>query len=374
MVNEPLKCRMKEGDIVSVRVRCTQCGAYCQVRAEHVGTAVRCGKCSEVFVASAEPEQPAAPKTPAPAAGFWEGLKGVVRSLATPFPKKEHSDADIELEMDGPAAVAPKPPAAARGTRFDLGAATSPGKVRPGNEDSCLSHHLAWTNLAERHELALVIVADGMGGYEAGDRASALAVRKVAEPCLALLARTVATATLPAPAEVADTIDKALKAANAVVHQQGQTDPACKGMGATAAVVTIVDGAAHIGHIGDCRVWHFSAGKLTQVTRDQTLVARMVELGKLSPQEALTHTQRNEVTQAIGKYPDLQPAAYHVRLQAGDWLLAASDGLHAHVHEAALGAALAAATSAAALAQHLVDLADGGGGSDNCTVVAVRCW
>jgi protein phosphatase len=114
---------------------------------------------------------------------------------------------------------------------------------------------------------------------------------------------------------------------------------------------------------------------LTQVTRDQTLVARMVELGKLTPAEALVHPQRNEVTQAVGKHTQLLPAAYPLRLSAGDWLVVACDGLHAHVDEPMLRAALMpASASAGNLAQQLVDLANQRGGSDNCTVVAVRCW
>src|SRR5262249_58425382 len=119
-----------------------------------------------------------------------------------------------------------------------------------------------------------------------------------------------------------------------VVHQLGQSDPACKGMGATAAVAALVDGEGHVSHVGDCRVYHFSGGRLAQVTRDQTLVARMVELGTLTAEEARTHPQRNEVTQAVGRYPDLQPASHRLRLGAGGWLGGASDGLHPPAGEA----------------------------------------
>jgi serine/threonine protein phosphatase PrpC len=111
------------------------------------------------------------------------------------------------------------------------------------------------------------------------------------------------------------------------------------------------------------------------VTRDQTLVARMVELGKLTPAEALTHPSRNEVTEAVGRRPDVSPAAYELGLAPGDWLVVACDGLHAHVDDRLLARALGEASPSAALLAHgLVDLADEGGGSDNCTVVAVRCY
>jgi protein phosphatase len=170
-------------------------------------------------------------------------------------------------------------------------------------------------------------------------------------------------------------IDQALKAANKAVHNKGLADPGCKGMGATAAAVFVVDGQAFIGHVGDCRVYHCRAGTLTQVTRDQTLVARMVELDKLSEKEALTHPNRNEVSQAVGRHPDLQPAAYQLKLSPGDWLLVACDGLHAHLDANQVTQALREApASAAAAAHYLVDLTNEAGGSDNTTVVAVRCY
>jgi protein phosphatase len=122
-------------------------------------------------------------------------------------------------------------------------------------------------------------------------------------------------------------------------------------------------------------VYHYRADTLTQVTRDQTLAQRMVDLGQLTPKEALTHPARNEVIQALGHRPEIVPAAYELALAAGDWLVVACDGLHAHVeHPALQDAVRRAAPSAAALAQQLVELADQGGGTDNCTVTVIRCY
>jgi protein phosphatase len=287
----------------------------------------------------------------------------------------------MELELDGPAAaIIPSPAVAVEplqptGLRFDIGCATTSGRLRSRNEDSYLVQQLAWCNLDQIHNVALVVVADGMGGYDAGDQASGLVIRTVADGLAGLFAKALLAKTPPQPTECADAIDKALKQANRVVIQQGQSDPNAAGMGATAVVVLVWDDAVQIGHIGDCRVYHGRGPKLTQVTRDQTFVARMVELGKLTPAEAQVHPQRNEVTQAIGKHNQLQPAAYPLRLNAGDWLVIACDGLHAHVDHAMLSAAIQQApASAGGLAQQLVDLANQHGGSDNCTVVAVRCW
>jgi serine/threonine protein phosphatase PrpC len=101
----------------------------------------------------------------------------------------------------------------------------------------------------------------------------------------------------------------------------------------------------------------------------------MVELGKLTAAEAKDHSKANEVTQAIGKGADIQPAYYKVRSAPGDWLIVACDGLHAHVDAEKLADALGAAPfSAALLANYLVELTNFHGGTDNCTVVAVRCY
>jgi protein phosphatase len=143
-------------------------------------------------------------------------------------------------------------------------------------------------------------------------------------------------------------------------------------MGATVAVAIIWDGQVLIGHIGDCRVYHQRGDQLTQVTRDQTLVARMVELGQLTAAEAAEHPDRNQVTQAVGKVRTVQPASYRLAMAAGDCLVVASDGLHAHVDNRMLATAIRKTSySADLLAKNLVDLANQGGGSDNCTVVAV---
>jgi protein phosphatase len=175
--------------------------------------------------------------------------------------------------------------------------------------------------------------------------------------------------------DLVQTIEYAIQEANRTVYRAAKNDPACKGMGATVAAVLVWDGQALIGHVGDCRVYRQRSGQLTQLTRDQTLVARMVELGQLTPQEAASHPARHEVTQAVGKRTEIEPARYGLKLERGDWLLVACDGLHAHVDDRTIQDTISKAPfSAAPLADQLVDLANQGGGSDNCTVVAAYCY
>jgi protein phosphatase len=269
---------------------------------------------------------------------------------------------------------APKPQATPS-LRLVIGSATTRGRVRDRNEDSLLVQQCIWSNRNQRHDIALIVVADGMGGHQAGDRASGLVVRVMSEVLTPLL-----TASLdeespdPTPEILAETLDRGLQEANRVVRQAAQDNPSWKGMGSTAVALLVWDGKAYISLVGDCRVYHARAGKLTQITRDQTLVARMVELGQLTAEEAARHPRRNEVSQAIGKYALLEPARYDVSLSPGDWLVACCDGLYAHVEDRTLRKEIGKTeVTAREMADQLIDLANKGGGSDNCTVVALHC-
>src|SRR6185295_18244207 len=86
-----------------------------------------------------------------------------------------------------------------------------------------------------------------------------------------------------------------------------------------------------VGHVGDSRTYHLHQGRLIQLTRDQTLVQRLVELGQITAEEAEHHDRKNELQQAIGGQPDVQPGLYHGRIKRGDWVLVCSDGLTNHI-------------------------------------------
>lgn len=257
--------------------------------------------------------------------------------------------------------------------RLNIGSATTRGRVRDRNEDSVLVQQCTWSNLAERHDVALIVVADGMGGHAAGERASGLVLQAMNKAIMPLVAAAVHDRVLTAE-ELDAALDLGLQEANRLVRDTAKDNAALKGMGSTAAALLIWDGRASIHWVGDCRVYHWRQGILTQVTRDQTLVARMVELGQLTAEEAAVHPRRNEVAQAVGKYALLEPGQHELTLTPGDWLIACSDGLQAHVNDRALRETLDKATgSALELANRLMEMANRGGGSDNCTVVAVQC-
>lgn len=212
-----------------------------------------------------------------------------------------------------------------------------------------------------------------MGGHHSGERASALAVASLAAALapriLALLGGNEPPADAPALLEA---LDLALWEANRNISRAASTDSGCAGMGATAVVALVLDGRTAICHVGDCRAYHRHAGQLRCLTRDQTLARRMVELGQLTEAEASRHPSASQVAQALGRQFDLEPSRQTLDLAAGDWLVLACDGLHAHVDERALAEMLAAADEPQRLADTLIDAANAGGGSDNCTVIVAR--
>ena len=247
-----------------------------------------------------------------------------------------------------------------------MSGASSKGRVRERNEDRFQTWQWGWNDAQASHDVGLMIVADGMGGYQGGDVASSLTLRTVANQLFPVVLAGAQTDT----AAVEKAIEQAIAEANRVVFQQAGTDARYKGMGATAAVVVIRDGQAAFGHVGDCRVYLHRAGQLKQLTEDHTMVARMVALGKLSPEEAARHESRNEVTQGIGKRQTIQPSRGNLTLARGDYLVVACDGLDAHVDKSTIQQVLSKPpVPNQHLAAQLVHMANEGGGTDNCTVV-----
>jgi protein phosphatase len=232
---------------------------------------------------------------------------------------------------------------------------------------------LTWSSQAGRHEAALLVVADGMGGHDAGDRASLVAVGVLAAALAPYLAGLVTGAEkLDESEQHLDALDRGLWEANRAIARVAEEEVDCAGMGATAVAALVVDGLAAICHVGDCRAYLHHSGEVRQLTRDQTLVARMLELGTLTEREAKTHPAASQVTQALGKQYDLEPSRLVVDLPPDARLVLACDGLHAHLDENELASILEAGEEAEKLASALVERANQAGGSDNCTVIVVE--
>jgi protein phosphatase len=277
--------------------------------------------------------------------------------------------------------------------RMEVASWTTTGMVRTGNEDAYAVLHACETRQDDFGEAALILLCDGMGGYEAGEVAAALAIQVLRQELtkqkpFSAAAGASAFPTDPlAPArpeghappplnvdECKKALKAALKEANRQVFQASRA-PGSKrrGMGCTAEAVFLDGRHVVVGHVGDSRTYHLSEGRMIQLTRDQTLVNRLVELGTLSPEEAETHPRRNELQQAVGGQPDVEPGLYHGVLKPGDWVVVCSDGVSNHVNTNDLKQMLQSeATSAEMAARRLVNLTNIEGATDNATVVVVR--
>lgn len=190
-----------------VRAHCPHCITPCQVAEQHLGVPVRCHKCGQAFTV-----QPTVLNSKPPSTEPIPRTAGVLR-----------------LEIAG---------------------VTSVGRERGRNEDSFLVQHLTWSDLNQNHQLALVIVADGMGGHAGGDQAARLTLRTIGTILAPLLTGALSTQNYEVTrAGLAQAVDSAIKEANRFVHQTAAADRQLKGMGATAAVVIIWNGRVVIGHV-----------------------------------------------------------------------------------------------------------------------------
>jgi PPM family protein phosphatase len=235
--------------------------------------------------------------------------------------------------------------------RLDVAASTDRGQVRERNEDAMLAGETVFA------------VADGMGGHLAGDVAAATAL----EPVRALDGRV-----FPDAATAQAALLDAILAANAAVVRKAADEPGLRGMGTT-LTATIVEGRRlHVGHVGDSRAYLIRDGEMTQLTRDHTLVAHLIEEGQITEEEAASHPHRSIITRAIGVDVDLEIDTLTIDLQDGDEVILCSDGLTGPVDDEQIRDVLVAEEDVIAAAEALVELANEHGGPDNITVVLLR--
>ncbi|MGE5691318.1 MAG: Stp1/IreP family PP2C-type Ser/Thr phosphatase [Pseudomonadota bacterium] len=202
----------------------------------------------------------------------------------------------------------------------------------------------------------LFAVADGMGGAQAGEVASRLAVEALAEHDPAVGGEE----------RVAEIIQEANRR---VYHHQGE-HAATSGMGTTMTVALVENGTVAIGHVGDSRAYLIRDGEVEQLTDDHSLVAELMRSGKLSPEEAEAHPQRSVITRALGSDPDVDVDTFTVDARPGDVFLLCSDGLTSMIgDEAILAAVEQRRGDLDGAAAELVRLANRAGGEDNITVV-----
>jgi serine/threonine protein phosphatase PrpC len=233
---------------------------------------------------------------------------------------------------------------------------TDAGLVRKTNQDDFACGVFdggAWT-----------VVCDGMGGASGGSVASGRAVKLISDR---LREGCPGTRDL---GRIKQLLTGALEEANADVYRAAQDDPQLKGMGTTVVACIAAGPNAYIVHAGDSRAYIVTADGMVPLTRDHSIVQEMLESGKLSPEEAQTHPQKNIITRALGVDETLDIDFCETTFSDGAYLVVCTDGLTNLVSDADIAATVRAEGLGAA--QKLVDMANTGGGVDNITVVVIE--
>jgi protein phosphatase len=224
---------------------------------------------------------------------------------------------------------------------------TDTGRQRRENEDSALA------------QAPVFVVADGMGGAQAGEVASQIAIEAFARE-------------LPSTGTAEQRLVTRVQEANRQIFDVSRAERERAGMGTTLTAAYLADSNLTIAHVGDSRAYLFRDGSLKRLTQDHSLVDELVRRGKLTEEQAAEHPQRSIITRALGPEPEVEVDTFTYPVRAGDVLLLCSDGLTSMVSEERIGEILASCDSLKNAAPALIDEANAAGGRDNITVVLFR--
>jgi protein phosphatase len=261
---------------------------------------------------------------------------------------------------------------------------TDTGRVRPRNEDQFLTAVVTKALQVQQTSLPrsrmhysnergyLFVVADGMGGHQAGDQASALAVDWIEEFVLNTFKWFLHFRGAEEQNLLSD-FHAALQEADAKIVEEARRRPEWWGMGTTLTMAYSINRDLFVAHVGDSRCYLFRAGELDQLTHDHTLVQEMVRRGVLKPEEGTHHRLRHVITNVLGSTePGVMPEVHKAQLDPGDVMLLCTDGLTEMVSDDEIADVLGEETEPRRACETLVGLANERGGKDNVTVVVAR--
>jgi protein phosphatase len=236
---------------------------------------------------------------------------------------------------------------------------TDVGRVRTNNEDT----------LSFNDELGVMVLADGMGGYNAGEVASGMAVSFVATE----LARWMVEARHRlSPTHISHGIRWCVDRANQSIVNTASNNHQYFGMGTTLVVGVFHENCLILGHVGDSRCYRLRSGKLTQLTRDHSLLQEQIDAGLLTVEEAATAPGKNLLTRALGAEGPIQVEVHEHQLQEGDVYLMCSDGLTDMLSDTLIGETLQMYEFLPDMATELINRANMAGGRDNIAVLLAR--
>lgn len=284
--------------------------------------------------------------------------------------------------------------------RLKAAAKTDVGRQRDQNEDN------PYMFITEEQERGLFIVADGMGGYRAGEVASQIAVQKISEllkhymvpisemPTIKLAPFSEQETIILDAAKAAEKANEhqtrkldetssiksieeqfksAIRNANRAIVSYGEEKTSARGLGCTVTSALIQDDQAFIANVGDSRTYLYRNGELTVLTRDHSLVQRLVEEKQIEPDDVYTHPQRNLIYRSLGAgHKSVDADVFHEPLQQGDTLLLCSDGLWEMVRPKSLLSVFQKEHDPKKMCDILIDMANANGGEDNITAIVVQ--
>jgi serine/threonine protein phosphatase PrpC len=242
---------------------------------------------------------------------------------------------------------------------IELHAAVDPGRARSNNEDS----------VATEDGVALAVLADGMGGYNAGEVASNMATTFIRTE----LGRWLQEASISASdAEVRRAMDICVDNANRAIFNAANSNPQYAGMGTTLVVAVFRDNRLLLGHVGDSRCYRLRAGRLQQITRDHSLLQEQIDAGLITPEQAAFSANKNLVTRAVGVEDTVLLETHQHDVLSSDLFMLCSDGLSDMLDDASIAQVLLAHDSLESCTRALIDAANDAGGKDNISVILAR--
>jgi PPM family protein phosphatase len=242
---------------------------------------------------------------------------------------------------------------------------TDTGRVREHNEDT----------IATDLDVGLLVLADGMGGYNAGEVASGIAVKTITNLVREGLGRedlgSVDRATgLSRPSIV---LRDAITRANKIIYQTARSQAECEGMGTTVVAALFYDNRVSIAHVGDSRLYRQRGSQISQVTMDHSLLQELVDRGFYSPEEAQRAANKNYVTRALGVEPQVEVEVQEHPVDKGDIFILCSDGLSDMVEDEDIRLTISTfGANLDTVAKQLIQLANENGGRDNVSVVLAQ--
>lgn len=239
------------------------------------------------------------------------------------------------------------------------------GRRRPHNEDSTLSDA----------DHGLMILADGMGGYKAGEVASAIAATTIHHEIVAGLKRIRPGQVSKSDGLHAESgvVRSAIVTANGNIFSTAQKETDCHGMGTTVVVCLFHNDVVTLAHVGDSRIYRLRSGQFTQVTRDHSLIQELIDRGLYSPEDAARNAPKNLVTRALGIEADVRVDVAEEKVVAGDLYLLCSDGLNDMVDDEEIRLTLSKYSgNLVRAAEELIRMANANGGKDNTSIILVR--